>query len=295
MSLKLYYLRMGIQARDTFFSNPKQIYPLSSSLADNFPMKVLLEAKQSCGWHSSLQNPRYHYTLRGYNARGWMAITLEMEARNLGQAFPYGHRDWKWWATRAGGQGKLRAKYFFYAADHVELMYHTTSRRFLEFWEFVNFLLVHKTQVRMSVDILLRLERGRGGDSGGIHTIRLSTLLALDTGDDAASMELSNGFKHTFCCNVQIEFMGMWFVSTIRILWLLIDISVGIQFTIPGSDLTSLHWASPSQDPEFAATASPDSGTVKAPSNKLSFCRAKEIGGIDSLDITALNWRKVRQ
>ncbi|KAK0468970.1 hypothetical protein IW261DRAFT_1573278 [Armillaria novae-zelandiae] len=137
MSLKLYYLRVGIQARDAFFGNPKQIYPLSSSLADNFPVKVLLEAKQRyashlgqrgvdklsifCGWHSSLQNPRYHYTLRGYNARGWMAITLEMEAGNLGQAFPYGRRDWKRWAPHAGGQGKLRAKYFFYAADHVEL------------------------------------------------------------------------------------------------------------------------------------------------------------------------------
>ncbi|KAK0504323.1 hypothetical protein EDD18DRAFT_1305975 [Armillaria luteobubalina] len=111
--------------------------------------------------------------------------------------------------------------------------------------------------------------------------------------DDEAGMELSNGFKHTFCRNVQIEFMGVW--DTVA--------SVGVvmgrtlPFTTSNRAIKTFrhaisldehrsrfrpnlfHRASPGQDPEFTATVSHDSGAVKAPSNKLSFCRTKKIGG----------------
>ncbi|KAK0468977.1 hypothetical protein IW261DRAFT_1573286 [Armillaria novae-zelandiae] len=121
MALKFYYIRLGLQARDTFFGNTKQVYPRSSSLVDDFPAKVLLEAQRRysrvlanegvdklfifSGWHTSLQNPRYHYTLRGYNGVGWMAVTLEMEASNQGMVGV-----------------NLRAKHFFYPGDHVEVI-----------------------------------------------------------------------------------------------------------------------------------------------------------------------------
>ncbi|KAK0490077.1 hypothetical protein EDD18DRAFT_1416590 [Armillaria luteobubalina] len=95
-----------------------------------------------CGWHSSLSNRHYHYTLRGYDRVGWMVITLEMEAGKRGWVYRYGHDDWQWWMARAlaQGQGTLGAKYIFHAGDHVEysrpdfmlykLMY-DTSRRIL--------------------------------------------------------------------------------------------------------------------------------------------------------------------
>ncbi|KAK0474035.1 hypothetical protein EDD18DRAFT_1116956, partial [Armillaria luteobubalina] len=96
MSIRYYYLRSGLQRRDPFFGDPQQIYTRSAAKADPFPANVLLEAERRygarlvqngveklsifCGWHRSRKNPRYHYTLRGYNAAGWMSFTVEMEA-----------------------------------------------------------------------------------------------------------------------------------------------------------------------------------------------------------------------
>ncbi|KAK0474509.1 hypothetical protein IW261DRAFT_1422817 [Armillaria novae-zelandiae] len=71
------------------------------------------------GWHRSLQNRWYHYTLRGYNTAGWMVVTLEMQARNWGKAFTYGSSSWKAWASKAGGSN-LPARYFFNVGDHKE-------------------------------------------------------------------------------------------------------------------------------------------------------------------------------
>ncbi|KAK0468552.1 hypothetical protein IW261DRAFT_1573779 [Armillaria novae-zelandiae] len=132
MALKFYYIHLGLQAWDTFFSNTKQVYPRSSSSVDNFPAKVLLEAQRRYSrvlanegvdklfilWHTSLQNPRYHYTLRGYNGVGWMAVTLEMEASNQGMVYTYKPRDWNHWKVGVN----LRAKHFFYPGDHVEVI-----------------------------------------------------------------------------------------------------------------------------------------------------------------------------
>ncbi|KAK0468514.1 hypothetical protein IW261DRAFT_1426341 [Armillaria novae-zelandiae] len=116
-----------------FFGNTKQIYPHSPYLVDEFLAKVLLEVGRRyagalahegvdklsifSGWHTSLQNPWYHYTLRGYNRLGWMAVTLEMEAANQGMVFTYNPRDWNRWMLHSGG---LRAKHFFHFGDHVE-------------------------------------------------------------------------------------------------------------------------------------------------------------------------------
>ncbi|KAK0492990.1 hypothetical protein EDD18DRAFT_1357401 [Armillaria luteobubalina] len=113
MALRFYYIRVGLQARDTFFGNTKQIYTRSPSLVGDFPAKVLLEAERRyagvlsregvdklsifSGWHTSLLNPRYHYTLRGYNTAGWMAVTVEMEASNQGMYFTYDSSDWNRW------------------------------------------------------------------------------------------------------------------------------------------------------------------------------------------------------
>ncbi|KAK0491864.1 hypothetical protein EDD18DRAFT_1109603 [Armillaria luteobubalina] len=139
--MKFYYLRTGLQVRDAFFGNRQRIYTCSASITDWYPGKVLLEAERRytselaqhgvdklslfCGWHSSLQNQNYHYTLRGYNRRGWMALTLEMEAGNQGQVYAYGRRDWKrWsWKARANGQGKPGRNLFFNTSDHVEAGY----------------------------------------------------------------------------------------------------------------------------------------------------------------------------
>ncbi|KAK0197664.1 hypothetical protein F5146DRAFT_995301 [Armillaria mellea] len=117
MALKYYYIRIGLQTRDAFFGNTKQIYNRSPSLVDDFPAKVLLEAERSSGWHTSLLNPRHHYTLRGYNGVGWMAVTLEMEAKNRGMVFTYHPADWNCWKARSGG---IKAKHFFNLRDHVE-------------------------------------------------------------------------------------------------------------------------------------------------------------------------------
>ncbi|KAK0227921.1 hypothetical protein IW262DRAFT_1292836 [Armillaria fumosa] len=108
-----------------------------SRTADPFPGNVLLEAERRygaqlvqngvdklsifCGWHRSRNNPRYHYTLWGYNAAGWMAFTVEMEAGTQGIDFAYGQLEWNIWLARAGGNlAMLRAKHFFDPADHVE-------------------------------------------------------------------------------------------------------------------------------------------------------------------------------
>ncbi|KAK0499916.1 hypothetical protein EDD18DRAFT_1102136 [Armillaria luteobubalina] len=133
MSIKYYYLRIGLQAKDAFFGNLKQVYPRSSNLTDPFPARVLLEAERRyrkklalehvdklsifSGWHTSPLNPCYHYTLQGYNMSGWMAVMIEMEVANQGSIFSYGLRDWNGWSVRSGG---LQAKHFFQPGDHVE-------------------------------------------------------------------------------------------------------------------------------------------------------------------------------
>ncbi|KAK0477500.1 hypothetical protein EDD18DRAFT_1114649 [Armillaria luteobubalina] len=138
-SMKLYYLHTGLQVRDAFFGNRQRIYTRSASITDWYPGRVLLEAERRytndlvrhgvkklslcCGWHLSLKNQKYHYTLRGYNRQGWMALTLEMEGGNQGQVYAYGRCDWKrWsWKARANRQGRPGGKLFFNPSDHVEL------------------------------------------------------------------------------------------------------------------------------------------------------------------------------
>ncbi|KAK0479489.1 hypothetical protein IW261DRAFT_1419597 [Armillaria novae-zelandiae] len=128
MPIKYYYIRAGLQAKDTFFSDIKHIYTCSSSLMDNFPAKILFEAERRYSkkllrknidkmsifsrWHSSLANPRYHYTLRAYNPVGWIAVTIEVEATNQG-------KDWSRWIVRLGG---VCAKHFFQLGDHIEVL-----------------------------------------------------------------------------------------------------------------------------------------------------------------------------
>ncbi|KAK0506784.1 hypothetical protein EDD18DRAFT_1343220 [Armillaria luteobubalina] len=130
IAIKLYYICVGLQARDAFFSNMKQIYLCSPNLVDEFLAKVLLEAERryakdlahteshSSGWQTLLLNPQYHYTLRGYNRLGWMAVMLEMEVANQGMVYTYHAGDWNCWMVRLG---RLRPKHFFQSGDHVEL------------------------------------------------------------------------------------------------------------------------------------------------------------------------------
>ncbi|KAK0227729.1 hypothetical protein IW262DRAFT_1292685 [Armillaria fumosa] len=137
MSIRYYYLHSGLQKTDSLFGDPQQTYTRSALKADLFPGNVLLEAERRygaqlmqngvdklsifCGWHRSRNNPRYHYTLRGYNAAGWMAFTVEIEAGTQGIDFAYGQLEWNIWLARAGGNlAMLRAKHFFDLADHVE-------------------------------------------------------------------------------------------------------------------------------------------------------------------------------
>ncbi|KAK0462737.1 hypothetical protein IW261DRAFT_1428053 [Armillaria novae-zelandiae] len=130
-----FYLRGSLPHLDRYFGKRSQVNSRSASLADPYPGAILLEAERryACilgktgvvslsmftGWHRSLQNQRYHYTLRGYNTVGWMVLTLEMQARNRGKAFTYGSSSWKAWASKAGG-GNLSARYFFNVSDHKE-------------------------------------------------------------------------------------------------------------------------------------------------------------------------------
>ncbi|KAK0499234.1 hypothetical protein EDD18DRAFT_1103653 [Armillaria luteobubalina] len=137
MSIRYYYLRSGLQKKDSFFGNCQQTHTRSASKADPFLANVLLEAERRygarlaqegidklsifCGWHRSRKNSRYHYTIQGYNAAGWMAFTVEMEVANQGRVFPYGQTEWNDWLARTGGNpAKLRAKDFFEPVDHVE-------------------------------------------------------------------------------------------------------------------------------------------------------------------------------
>ncbi|KAK0474037.1 hypothetical protein EDD18DRAFT_1116958 [Armillaria luteobubalina] len=117
ITMKYYYLRVGLQVRDTFFGNRQQIFTWSASISDPYPGKILLEAEKRfakiltrhgveklslfCGWHSSIQNHNNHYTFPVYT---------------------YGRWDWRrWgWKAQANGQGKLNAKFFFDRGDHVE-------------------------------------------------------------------------------------------------------------------------------------------------------------------------------
>ncbi|KAK0482467.1 hypothetical protein IW261DRAFT_1562152 [Armillaria novae-zelandiae] len=135
MTIKYYYIRLGLQAKDTFFGDVKRISPRSSSLSDEFPGKILQEAERryGCkllrenvdkmslfsGWHSSSANHRHHYTLRAYNPAGWMAITIEMEAGNQGKLYTYHAQDWSRWMAHSG---QLRAKHFFQSGDHIKVI-----------------------------------------------------------------------------------------------------------------------------------------------------------------------------
>ena len=56
MSMKYYYIRVGLQARDALFGDPKRIYPRSSNLKDEFPARVLLEAEKRYGNHLAREN-----------------------------------------------------------------------------------------------------------------------------------------------------------------------------------------------------------------------------------------------
>ncbi|KAK0474488.1 hypothetical protein EDD18DRAFT_1116505 [Armillaria luteobubalina] len=99
-----YFLRIGLPHWDWFFGNRSKSYTRSNSLADPFPGRILLQARRkyasklvhartyfsSMGWHHSLHNHQYHYTLRGYNALGWMTITLEMGTSGRMKVFTYG-------------------------------------------------------------------------------------------------------------------------------------------------------------------------------------------------------------
>ncbi|KAK0477855.1 hypothetical protein IW261DRAFT_1565651 [Armillaria novae-zelandiae] len=135
--MRYFYLRTGSLSRlDHYFGKRSQVNSHSASLADPYPGGILLEAERRyarvlgktgvvslsmfTGWHRSLQNRRYHYTLRGYNMAGWMVVTLEMQARNRGKVFTYGNSSWKAWVSKAGG-GNLLARYFFNVGDHKEV------------------------------------------------------------------------------------------------------------------------------------------------------------------------------
>ncbi|KAK0482794.1 hypothetical protein IW261DRAFT_1562489 [Armillaria novae-zelandiae] len=127
----------------------------SSSLCDNYPGRVLLEAETRyanvlawngvqklsifSGWHSSHQNRGKHYTLQGYNREGWMVVMLEMKAGNAGEVFAYGRHAHRQWLHNACRNGHLLApKHVFRAREHEEtpsienlfykLMYDTVSK-----------------------------------------------------------------------------------------------------------------------------------------------------------------------
>ncbi|KAK0488086.1 hypothetical protein EDD18DRAFT_1110694 [Armillaria luteobubalina] len=128
---------MVFKLETLFFGDQNQINTCSASLADEYPAKILLEAERRygnmfaqlgieklsmfSGWHRSKQRKMCHYTLCGYNGAGWMVVTLEMDAGGNDGVFPYGQQHWNVWLAQAGAQGRLRAKYFFDAGDHVEL------------------------------------------------------------------------------------------------------------------------------------------------------------------------------
>ncbi|KAK0472842.1 hypothetical protein IW261DRAFT_1423999 [Armillaria novae-zelandiae] len=97
MAIKLYYICIGLQTRDAFFGNMKQIHLHSPNLVDKFPTKVLLEAERRSGW---------------------MAVMLEMEVANQGMVYTYHAGDWNYWMACSGG---LRPKHFFQSGDHIEL------------------------------------------------------------------------------------------------------------------------------------------------------------------------------
>ncbi|KAK0216359.1 hypothetical protein IW262DRAFT_1464895 [Armillaria fumosa] len=153
--MQYYFLRGGLQRVDPFFSDTQQMYRRSSSLHDDYPVRVLLEVEMRyvnvltqngvqklsifSGWHSSRQNRDNHYTLRGYNRQGWMVVTLEMKARNAGKVFEYGCRAHRWWLFNARrNRCSLAPRHVFRVREHVEtpsveflfykLMYDTVSK-----------------------------------------------------------------------------------------------------------------------------------------------------------------------
>ncbi|KAK0197711.1 hypothetical protein F5146DRAFT_995343 [Armillaria mellea] len=137
MPITLYYLSTGLPRRDSLFGNPQNNHRRSACISNPFPGSVLLEAERRygyvlvqngvdrlsifSGWHRSPSNRQDHYTLRGYNAAGWMVVTLEMEAGSGGKVYPYGQREWNCWLRKVrGNQARLQARHFFHLRDHVE-------------------------------------------------------------------------------------------------------------------------------------------------------------------------------
>ncbi|PBK91137.1 hypothetical protein ARMGADRAFT_1107053, partial [Armillaria gallica] len=142
MSIAFYYVSPGCPRSDSLFGDPQNNHGRSASVNDPFPGSVLLEAERryglvlaqngveklsiftyfrSSGWHRSPSNPQAHYTLRGYNAAGWMVVTLEMEAGNGGKVYAYGRRERSRWLRKvSGNQARLQARHFFHRRDHVE-------------------------------------------------------------------------------------------------------------------------------------------------------------------------------
>ncbi|KAK0493997.1 hypothetical protein EDD18DRAFT_1107505 [Armillaria luteobubalina] len=121
-----YFLCISLPCWDWFFSNWSTSYTRSNSLADPFLGRILLQARRkytyfsSTGWHHSLHNHQYHYTLRGYNTSGWMMVTLEMGTSGRTKVFTYGHKHWMIWSSNSRG-GSLHPKYFFNSKDHEEI------------------------------------------------------------------------------------------------------------------------------------------------------------------------------
>ncbi|KAK0505157.1 hypothetical protein EDD18DRAFT_1098552 [Armillaria luteobubalina] len=94
MAIKLYYIRVGLQARDAFFGNMKQIYLRSPNLVDKFPAKVLLEAERRYAKDLACESVDKLSILSG-----WMAVMLEMEAANQGMVYTYHAGDWNRWMS----------------------------------------------------------------------------------------------------------------------------------------------------------------------------------------------------
>ncbi|KAK0462174.1 hypothetical protein IW261DRAFT_1428193 [Armillaria novae-zelandiae] len=116
---QLYYIHVGLQTRDAFFGNMKQIHPRSPNLVDKFPAKVLLEAERRYAKDLARESVDKLSILSG-----WMAVTLEMEAANQGMVYTYHASDWNYWMARLGG---LRPKHFFQSGDHVEMPVEDTA------------------------------------------------------------------------------------------------------------------------------------------------------------------------
>ncbi|KAK0472118.1 hypothetical protein EDD18DRAFT_1118781 [Armillaria luteobubalina] len=122
--MRYYFLRVSLPRRDCRpipgenpFAGKEEV--CEQTCACQGDEAIYIAYFSSTGWHRSPHNNQYHYTLRGYNASGWMAITLEMGASGRTKVFTYGHKHWMIWSSNSKG-GSLRAKYFFNSKDHEE-------------------------------------------------------------------------------------------------------------------------------------------------------------------------------